>query len=111
MPNKQMRTTYEQLKLQARVWYGAVANTSDMIEKAISERGGHCLQCTCKSKLIAVKPSKGPCVIRSQDLSVQVKCDADPFRRYPFRSEESLPTECPSLKRHIRLQQKIEIAV
>jgi hypothetical protein len=95
------------MKEMAKGWYGSAKSMAEMAEQAISERGGHCLNCTCKSLLTAKRPPVGSGVVRSQNLSVQVKCDVDPFRRYPFRGEEVQSSECPSLKRHMRMQQKV----
>lgn len=110
MATRPARVTYEQMQAMAKEWYGAPESMAEMAEQAISERGGHCLNCTCKSLLTAKKPSLSASVIRSQNLLVQVKCDVDPFRRYPFRGEEVQPSECPSLKRHMRMQQKVGVS-
>ncbi len=96
--------TYEQAKVIARQWYGDIVPMTDMVAQAIANRGGHCLGCSCKSKLTAVKPLTSSSPIRSENLSVRVDCEFDPYRKYPHRAENSHLEDCPSLKRQANLQ-------
>ena len=101
--------TYEQAKVIARQWYGDIVPMTDMAAQAIVNRGGHCLGCSCKFKLTAVEPLTSSSPIRSENLSVRVTCDIDPFRRYPFRDPGSKPEQCPSRVHHARQQERMEI--
>jgi hypothetical protein len=103
--------TYEQVVALTREWYGTEETMAEMVERAILDRGGHCLKCSYQSELVAIKPPSFSGPLRSQNLLVQVRCSLNKFQRYPFRSEESLPNECPAYKRHMRQQQKLEMPI
>ena len=108
-PKETIPTTYEGLEVWASRWYGTVSNFAEMATQAIAERGGHCLGCTRKSTLTALKPKRCSGPLGPQNLSVRVACTIDLFRKYPFQNSDVKSDQCPSLRRHLRLHENMEV--
>lgn len=85
--------------------FGESPKQGNAIALAIEERGGHCQKCGNCNKLSAILPAPFSWHTANQaNYSVRVSCNLDPSRIYPHRADNQRAEDCPSLKRHQRLE-------